>query len=299
MIIDNLPTEFLQKSSITYPPTSNGKNFELYFYYRFLKEMPKLDFIYIPIQWTNYYIKNNYGHNIDLIKSYIQNAITKDKKYFTIIQFAGGTLVEIPNIIYFSMGGMFNTTIPSSSRFIKLPLVYETTKNNSSNFLKYKKNKKYLASYIGRPTNEIRIELENLYSSNDNFYIKNIDSDGFIEKKNIKQFKSLLNNSYFSICPRGYGPTSYRLYESISYGVVPVYISDEFFLPYEEILDWSEFSVLIKNKDIKNLENILREKITSGEYLILQKNLNKVKDKYFNYEYMFTYALNQLKSNKI
>ena len=54
-----------------------------------------------------------------------------------------------------------------------------------------------------------------------------------------------IKESYFSICPRGYGPTSFRLYESIQMGTVPIYISDKFFLPYIEFLDWSEFAILL------------------------------------------------------
>jgi len=295
MFIENLPKKFLLQNSITYPPTSNGENFELYFFTRFMEETPELNHTYIPIQWTNYFIKNNYGHNIDSLKSYIPNALNKDSKYFTVVQFAGGTLVELPNNIFFSMGGMFNTQISSSSKIVKLPLVYETSKKNNIDLFKYKKNKKYLASFVGRPTHEIRLKLENLYSSNNNFYIKNIDADKYTDKKNIKLFKSLLNNSYFSICPRGYGPTSYRLYESILSGVVPVYVSDEFFLPYQEFLNWSEFSVLINNKDIEDLDVILEKKITSGEYLRLQKKLNEIKHKFFNYEFMYAYVLDQLK----
>ena len=55
-----------------------------------------------------------------------------------------------------------------------------------------------------------------------------------ISLKNQLKFQQIMSESYFSICPRGYGPTSFRLYESIAAGVVPVYISDSHFLPYAE-----------------------------------------------------------------
>ena len=42
--------------------------------------------------------------------------------------------------------------------------------------------------------------------------------------------------------PRGYGPTSFRLYESIEMQSIPIYISDEFILPYSNIIDWENFA---------------------------------------------------------
>ena len=36
-----------------------------------------------------------------------------------------------------------------------------------------------------------------------------------------------MRDSLFSLCPRGYGPTSFRLYESIQLGSIPVYIAED------------------------------------------------------------------------
>ena len=44
-----------------------------------------------------------------------------------------------------------------------------------------------------------------------------------ISKENQLLFKQIMSKSYFSICPRGYVSTSFRLYESIQAGIVPVY----------------------------------------------------------------------------
>ena len=54
-----------------------------------------------------------------------------------------------------------------------------------------------------------------------------------------------MQSSYFALCPRGYGVTSYRLYEAFEFGVVPVYISreDEYYLPFEDIVDWDKLCV--------------------------------------------------------
>ena len=49
-----------------------------------------------------------------------------------------------------------------------------------------------------------------------------------IETNNLEKFENLIKSSFFFLCPRGYGPASFRLYESIELGTVPVYISDLF-----------------------------------------------------------------------
>ena len=110
-----------------------------------------------------------------------------------------------------------------------------------------------------------------------------------ITKENLELFEKLIKESYFSICPRGYGPTSFRLYESIQMGTVPIYISDKFFLPYIEFLDWSEFAILLKSRKISSLPRKLNNLIESGEYFRLKDGLDKVSEKYFNFLYMSKY----------
>ena len=39
-------------------------------------------------------------------------------------------------------------------------------------------------------------------------------------------------HSVFGLAPRGYGPTSFRLYETMQMDAVPIYISDVFWLPF-------------------------------------------------------------------
>jgi len=56
-----------------------------------------------------------------------------------------------------------------------------------------------------------------------------------------------LRRARFALCPRGYGPTSYRLYEAIRCGVVPVYVSDRHWLPWLDVIDWSILAIVETN----------------------------------------------------
>jgi hypothetical protein len=70
-------------------------------------------------------------------------------------------------------------------------------------------------------------------------------------------FVDLLHRSQFALCPRGYGRTSFRLYEAMQLGAVPVYIYDEPWLPWADSIDWREFCVLVPAERVDALHNLL------------------------------------------
>jgi len=63
----------------------------------------------------------------------------------------------------------------------------------------------------------------------------------------------LLNQSRFGLVPAGDGWHSYRLMETMAMGVVPIIIADDWSLPFEDILNWSEFSIIVPLANISNL----------------------------------------------
>lgn len=284
-MIDDIPKQFLDFSVRNYPIGNNSKNFEGFFYDHFFSKNIISDLNYIPIQWTNYLIKNNYGKNLDELNHFLSKYIDKNKKYFTIVQYAGGPLVKLENTLIFSMGGSFNTPIPNNSKVIPLPLIYQMKKHPESN-----NEKNILGSYVGRPTHSVRVKLEKILSNEKDFFVKNLDSmNSEISSSNQNLFKETMLNSYYSICPRGFGPTSFRLYESILNGVVPVYISNLHFLPFKEIIEWNKFSIILKQRSIKKIPNLLNSMVRNDDYIEMKKELNKVKDLYFNFEFMAKY----------
>ncbi|KAJ7952535.1 Exostosin-like [Quillaja saponaria] len=87
----------------------------------------------------------------------------------------------------------------------------------------------------------------------------------------IKHMKS----SKFCLCPMGYEVNSPRIVEAIYYECVPVIIADNFVLPFSEVLDWSAFSVVVTEKDIPKLKEILMA-IPLRRYLTMQINVKMV-----------------------
>lgn len=70
-----------------------------------------------------------------------------------------------------------------------------------------------------------------------------------------RRYAEVMAASKFSLCPRGCGLSSYRLFESMSLGVVPVIISDKWH-PVAGV-DWS-FAIFVREKDIPKLDQIIR-----------------------------------------
>ncbi|XVE54216.1 hypothetical protein DITRI_Ditri03aG0062800 [Diplodiscus trichospermus] len=84
-----------------------------------------------------------------------------------------------------------------------------------------------------------------------------------------------MKSSKYCICPKGYEVNSPRVVEAIFYECVPVIISDNFVPPFFEVLDWSAFSIILAEKDIPNLKDVLLS-IPKERYLALQLGVRKV-----------------------
>ncbi|CAH8276362.1 unnamed protein product [Arabidopsis lyrata] len=84
-----------------------------------------------------------------------------------------------------------------------------------------------------------------------------------------------MKSSKYCLCPMGYEVNSPRIVEAIYYECVPVVIADNFMLPFSDVLDWSAFSVVVPEKEIPRLKEILLE-IPMRRYLKMQSNVKMV-----------------------
>ncbi|OQU84521.1 hypothetical protein SORBI_3004G070100 [Sorghum bicolor] len=79
----------------------------------------------------------------------------------------------------------------------------------------------------------------------------------------------------FCICPGGSQVNSARISDSIHYGCVPVILSDYYDLPFNDALDWRKFAVILRERDVYQLKNILKS-ISQEEFVSLHKSLVQV-----------------------
>jgi hypothetical protein len=123
-------------------------------------------------------------------------------------------------------------------------------------------NKKFLASFIGSlETNDIRQKMFESLRSMDGFKISKPQKyfNQYFYKKNML-------NAHFALCPRGYGPATFRLYEAIQMKLIPIYISDVFWLPFTNDIEWDKMCLLIKEDEIETIPEKVNALLESEEH---------------------------------
>jgi hypothetical protein len=71
--------------------------------------------------------------------------------------------------------------------------------------------------------------------------------------------------SKFALCPRGWSPTTYRLFEVMELGCCPVIIADDW-IPIDGV-PWEQCCIVIKERDIANCADILSQHEANAEHL--------------------------------
>jgi len=123
----------------------------------------------------------------------------------------------------------------------------------------------YLASFMGSQLHPVRWALFDMADSfarsdiilKDTTYCHyTLPHVGGLEDEHLG-FIDMILESKFSLCPRGNGPASYRLQESMALGRAPVIISDDW-VPVAD-LDWDRFAIFVAENSLSDLPAILRE----------------------------------------
>jgi glycosyltransferase involved in cell wall biosynthesis len=123
----------------------------------------------------------------------------------------------------------------------------------------------YLASFTGAKSHDLRrwlFDLADLFASH-NIVLRvtpychfSIPQDPELKPLHLAFLDTILD-AKFSLCPRGNGPASYRLQESLALGRAPVIISDDW-VPCADV-DWERFAIFVAEKSLPELPAILRE----------------------------------------
>jgi hypothetical protein len=276
----------------TYPPFKNGLYLEEYFLKKYKENKIVLNRIYIPCLWTNFQIHPDFQKKKEQMQNELNEFINNNPSkngYFTVIQYDDGSLLKLPKntIIYGACSG----NIPIS-------LIYQDLSNTLENIQKKSfKEKVLLCSFVGRLTHKVRHIINSKYSNNTNFKFISENTWSPIVNEN-KQEDFIYNtiNSKFALAPRGYGRSSFRFFEIFKLGTIPIYIWDDInWLPYQDILDYTKFSIVLNINEIDKLEEILLN-INENKYneMILEYKKNKY---WFSLDGMYDYIINKEQIN--
>ncbi len=267
------PLDFTIATNHIYPP-GNFEIFEEYFYKRFMNESFDLEYCYLPVQWTSYYISKDYCNNSLFELQIFLDLLPRSLKYFTVVQWDDGIVNDLSDLdlLVFSSGGKGSYPIP----LISQPYLLKNS------------HKDIFCSFMGsiKGRHKIREKIEELYSFDDLFFIS--------EKENFESFTEIMSKSLFSLCPRGYGKTSFRICEALSMGSIPVYIYDDPWIPFYDLVPFETYGVLIHESELKNLKKILLS-YSEEELINLQKMGSSIYNKYYSYAGCFENIINLLR----
>jgi hypothetical protein len=254
-----------------YPPYHSGKYIEEYFHSKFDQSLT--DRKYLDIFWTNIYCNKDYTGTNDINLQKSLDEIFQTYPYFTVCQHDDGPKEKLPkDTIIFSAGGNRTEGI-----IVPIPLICSGIPQKY--IPEVYPEKKYLASFVGSMTHRIREKLYYYCNSKEGFEILMCNWSNTVPEQNLITFINMSLQSKYTLCPRGYGPTSFRLYESFQLNSVPVYISDRHYLPWLDELNWNEFCVIIKESEIEKMDEILKS-IDDDTY---NKMLHRGKEVYKDY----------------
>jgi len=278
------PQNLFIRTNHTYPP-NNHQIYEEYFYDYYHNNNITTDREYIPILWTNLYISRNYGNsNMDDVQSYL-DSLDRNKKYFTVLQYDDGILQNIDDldIVVFCSGGGGQKNVPEKNIGYPIPLVCQPRKHINKN-----RDRDILCSFIGSNTHPLRNLMTQKLNSLPGF-------DIVLSKISYDQFIDKMERSIFSLCPRGYGATSFRICESLQQGSIPIYVYDKDWSPWIDEFDFNEIGLKVHESQIDEIPNMINS-LREEDLNRLRENGEKIYNEYFDYKNCTIKIINKLNS---
>lgn len=147
-----------------------------------------------------------------------------------------------------------------------------------------------LFTFSGSCSNPVRRDIFNLYARHSGKYkVKEVNKWYNHDESEKRTYIDDIRQSKFVLCPKGIASYSHRITETLALGRVPVVIADDW-VPFS--IPEKDYFVSIKESDLGNLAQILEQK--EKEYEELKTNAITVYKKYFDPEFCYSIALNQL-----
>jgi len=83
----------------------------------------------------------------------------------------------------------------------------------------------------------------------------------------------------YVLCMRGSGNYSYRFYEALCMGRIPVFVDTDCKLPFDDVIDWRSLCVWVDQRDLGDIASAVAEfhaRLTPDEFIALQHRARSV-----------------------
>lgn len=146
-----------------------------------------------------------------------------------------------------------------------------------------KRENKYFLTFLGTMRNyPLRRAIAERFHDPDNGVIIQTSVEEQIGGKPSVEVEYLdtLFHTQFTLCPRGRALYSYRTTEAIAAGAIPVILGDGYAFPYNELIDWRSFAVILPESSWETMMDVLRS-FTSEEIARMRRNMGIAYNKIF------------------
>lgn len=219
---------------------------------------------YLPVFWTAYNLGHDFARRpLRRLQQFLDETLEPGRRYFTLVQDSDGIYNVLPD----------GVTVFSPSRGdVSIPLLCDPHPVRPM-------PRDVFASFIGAMTHWTRRHLAELAREDSRFVVR----EGVAGPSGTALFRGLMQRSEFALCPRGHGPTSFRLYEALQMGAIPVYVSDDHRLPFADELDWRRIAVIVHSDEIPHLPRLL-DGIPEPVRKQMRADIHELWPRYFSFE---------------
>ena len=247
-------------------------------------------FIPILMPWNDLFNTNHQEY--DRMLQTLQKSLRPDVAYITIAQFTAGLLGKqhgksdqhfakrldfmktIPNVLVVSSAGYGHVPIPHLLNEVKVL---------DESVFKPMAKRDLLVSFLGNyftDHNGFRRRMRKMVDEQ----CKSLGVKCDMHNRKTKEpvWQQIGANSKVSLCPRGLGRTSYRLYEMLTLGLIPIHVYHDIpWLPYPDLYHKIGFST-----DLEGLPNLLKKinDMDLQELERMEKRIRSLKATHFTYE---------------
>lgn len=213
--------------------------------YKFVESIEECDFVILPFKWRGYDESTNF---------ILEDCKLHNKKILVFYNDDDSKPIDLNGYIFRT--SLFKNV--NNSNEIGLPPFFDDEFKN-----KYilPEDIKLNIGFCGFDHYE-RKQCLDILSQN-----KNIEADFIVrksfwareidEKIAISQFNENINKNLFGFTSRGSGNFSYRFYQILSMGRIPVLLNTNCVLPYENLINYNKHCLIVDISDINNIDSIL------------------------------------------
>jgi hypothetical protein len=239
-------------------------------HFKYVDKIEDSDFVVLPYKWRGL---------DEITKNIIGDCLKYDKQILIFYNDDNDGTIPIESNLGLIFRTSFNKSMKKDNEFALTPFFSDDFTNN----IILPKDIKLNVGFCGFDHFHRKMALNIIKSENEietNFIIrKGFWGYGVDTQIAVLEFNNNLINNLFGFTSRGAGNFSYRFYQILSMGRIPILLDTDSVLPFEDIIDYDKHSLIVNLNDINSLGKKIIEffnQKNSDELYGIQKNNRKL-----------------------